>query len=72
MILNLIDSAYFWSDMTTLFTAIESLFKTKLEFPQPIGPITPLEIFCSLSIMFMLADIAESYFGWTGNDGDNR
>lgn len=62
----------FWADMTTLFSAIETLFKFKLNFPQPIGPISPLEIFCSLSVMYMLADIAEGYFGWTSSDGDNR
>ena len=58
--------------MTSLFDVLEALFKFKLNFPEPIGSITPLEIFCSLSIMYMLADIAEGYFGWTGSDGDNR
>lgn len=72
MILNLVGSAYFWSDMSTLFSGIESLLKYELGFPYPIGHITPLEIFCSLAVMYMLADIAESYFGWSGSDGDNR
>lgn len=72
MIINLVGSAYFWTDMNVLFKGVENLLKYELAFPMPIGHITPLEIFCSLSIMYMLADIAESYMGWTGSDGDNR
>lgn len=68
----LIEGAYFWTNMGAIFQAVEVIFRYELDFPQPIGPTSFLEIFCSLSIMYMLADLAESYFGWTGSDGDNR
>lgn len=72
MILLLIDSAYFWTDMGHIFNAVREFFDYDMSFPHPIGHIDLMDIFCTLSVMYMLADIAESYLGWTGSDGDNR
>lgn len=72
MILMLIEGANFWNDMGLVFEAVKEFFDYDMQFPQPIGGVDLMDIFCTLSVMYMLADIAESYFGWTGSDGDNR
>lgn len=72
MTLNLFVFGAFDRDMADIFGAVTELLTTDLNFPHPIGPMDVIDIWCSICLMYMLADIAIGYFGWTGSDGDNR
>lgn len=62
----------FLSVLEHLFISVKSMFVYPLEFPYPIGTLSLLDIFLFTASLYMLADILESYLGWTKSDGDNR
>lgn len=54
------------------FVQVSYLFNYKMDFPQPIGTITPLQFMLFVGTLNMLIDIALAYLGFNANDGDNK